>query len=137
MFVCLVILGEVKEKKLNGEMPESGVPSRNNRASGLGRSGRGRHRSRGNALGRSRSAPRGDGIIEYSDFMAPIFSAGLADYGTQDSPFVTPYVGMAIGGVGLGHVPTNVALLVPAALQPHSKSVGDASVVKDLVRKQV
>ncbi|EFX64864.1 hypothetical protein DAPPUDRAFT_304229 [Daphnia pulex] len=133
-----VAKGEVKEKRLNGETVESGAPQRNNRGmSGPGRAGRGRHRSRGNALGRSRSTQHGDGIIEYSDFMAPIFSAGLADYGTQDSPFVTPFVGMAVGGVGLGHVPTNVALLVPAALQPHSKAVGDASVVKDLVRKQV
>ncbi|KAK4019727.1 hypothetical protein OUZ56_001736 [Daphnia magna] len=130
--------GEVKERRINGDQQESGGPQRNNRGmSGSGRAGRGRHRSRGNALGRSRSAPHGDGIMEYSDFMAPIFSAGLADYGTQDSPFVTPFVGMAVGGVGLGHVPTNVALLVPAVLQPHTKSVGDASVVKDLVRKQV
>ena len=128
----------MRDKKLNGELSDHVIPTRNNRGvSGSSRSGRGRHRSRGNALGRSRSAPRGDGIIEYSDFMAPIFSAGLANYGTQDSPFVTPFVGMAVGGVGLGHVPTNVALLVPAALQPHSKAVGDASVVKDLVRKQV
>lgn len=132
------ILGDIKDKKLNGEVSDNIIPTRNNRGvSGSGRSSRGRHRSRGNALGRSRSAPRGDGIIEYSDFMAPIFSAGLANYGTQDSPFVTPFVGLAVGGVGLGHVPSNVALLVPAALQPHTKAVGDASVVKDLVRKQV
>lgn len=127
-------LGEVKEKKLNSDLSENGAPAKNNR--GSGRAGRGRHRSRGSALARSRSAPR-DGIIDYTDFIAPVFTTGLADYGAQDSPFVTPIVGMAVGGVGLSHVPTNIALLVPAPLQLHSKPVGDASVVKDLVRKQV
>ena len=89
--------------------------------------------------------------MEYiTDFAAPIFSTGLADYGSQESAFVTPFVGMAIGGVGLSHVPTKVALLVPAAAvangygsaaahgqQQHPKVTGDVSVVKDLVRKQV
>lgn len=75
---------------------------------------------------------------EYPEFVTPIFAAGLANYGAQDSPFVTPFVGMAIGGLGLAHVPTNVALLVPSALHASSKSTAtDANAVKGLVRKQV
>lgn len=102
------------------------------------RSGRGRHRSRGNASSRSRSLTRGEGMPEYADFIAPIFAAGLANYGAQDSPFVTPFVGVTIGGLGLAHVPTNVAILVPSAVHAPSKSpVTDVNAVKDLVRKQV
>ena len=75
---------------------------------------------------------------EYPEFVTPIFAAGLANYGAQDSPFVTPFVGMAIGGLGLAHVPTNVALLVPSTMQASSKSpVSDGNALKDLVRKQV
>lgn len=85
-----------------------------------------------------------------TEFGAPVFANGLADYGSQESAFVTPFVSMAVGGVGLSHVPTNVALLVPAAAvangygsaaaaqqQQHPKVSGDVTVIKDLVRKQV
>jgi len=124
-----------------------GGNGKNNRSSG--RPGRGRHRSRGaNGAGRFRSSQLIRGDMEYvTDFASPIFSAGLADYGSQESAFVTPYVGLAVGGVGLSHVPSNVALIVPASVaangynaaasQPHIKPIGDAVVVKDLVRKQV
>lgn len=156
--VCSGETGSAKEKKasINGTSdggsatPASATAAsggKNNR--GSGRPGRGRHRSRGaNGAGRSRSAQSARGDMEFmTDFVAPIFSAGLADYGSQDSAFVTPYVGQAIGGVGLGHVISNVALLIPAstttngygnvAHQPHAKAGGDAVVVKELVRKQV
>lgn len=132
--------GPAKDKK-NGT-PEPSGQGKNNRNSN--RSSRGRHRSRGGPLSRPRSAPRGpDGaIIEYTDFAAPIFSAGLADYGTQDSAFVTPFVGVAVGGVGLGHVHTNATHIMPTngftpVSQPLPKPAGDAVVVKDLVRRQV
>ena len=67
----------------------------------------------------------------------PSFTTGLADYGTQDSAFVTPFVGLAVGGVGLAHVP-NVAMLIPSSGYSQQQSNGaEVAVIKDLVRKQV
>jgi len=137
--------GSIKDKKISNGTTEFGVLAKGNRngsaaINGINsRSGRGRHRSRGNAAGRSRSAPRGDGSLgsEFSDF-PPFLSTGLADYGTQDSAFVTPFVGLAVGGMGLGHVPNVTAMLVPTNgfANPQQPS-GDSTVVRDLVKKQV
>lgn len=104
---------EAKDKKAAADSENSSSVAKSSKGS---RSGRGRHRSRGNASSRSRSLTRGEGMPEYADFIAPIFAAGLANYGAQDSPFVTPFVGVTIGGLGLAHVPTNVAILVPSAV---------------------
>jgi len=138
--------GLMKDRKLSNGTSEFGVSVKGNRTGSAAingisaRSGRGRHRSRGNAAGRSRSAPRGDGSLgsEFSDFIAPFLSTGLADYGTQDSAFVTPFVGLAVGGMGLGHVPNVTAMLVPTNgfTQPQQPT-GDSTVVRDLVKKQV
>jgi len=139
--------GSIKDRKMSNGTQEFGIAIKGNRGSSAmnggggginSRSGRGRHRSRGNAAGRSRSAPRGDGSLgsEFSDFIAPFLSTGLADYGTQDSAFVTPYVGLAVGGMGLGHVPNVATVLVPSNGFPQQSSA-DATVIKDLVKKQV
>lgn len=138
--------GSIKDRKISNGTQEFGVLAKGNRSgsaavSGISsRSGRGRHRSRGNAAGRSRSAPRGDGSLgsEFSDFIAPFLSTGLADYGTQDSAFVTPFVGLGVGGLGLGHVPNVTAMLVPTnGFAQSQQPAGDPTVVRDLVKKQV
>ena len=84
----------IKEKKAGNGAADGAAASKGSRAAaaatnGVGgsRSSRGRHRARGNAAGRSRSDTRpadlNGSTSEFPEFVGPMFTTGLADYGTQ------------------------------------------------------